>query len=220
MRIGSLGGTIDGRSFSFACVVASSAGKASQAVGDTDRANRIVGALSESTQRIGEIVQLISDIAAQTNLLALNATIEAARAGEQGRGFAVVASEVKTLATQTSNATNEIRTQIGEIQQATSDAVEAMRGVGSSIGELNEMSKAIASSTGSQQAATHDIARNVAQAADGTRVASESANRMREISQATGKAAQELLASAQGVTRDATTLTREIDTLLHSIRAA
>jgi hypothetical protein len=79
----------------------------------------MVEGLLEATQKIGEVMGLIQNIAAQTNLLALNATIEAARAGEAGRGFAVVASEVKALATQTAKATEEIADQIQTIRDAT-----------------------------------------------------------------------------------------------------
>jgi methyl-accepting chemotaxis protein len=112
-------------------------------------------------------VALITDIAAQTNLLALNATIEAARAGEAGKGFAVVASEVKSLATQTASATDEIGGQIAAIQQATSDAASAIEGIGETVGTINEFSSGIAAAVEEQDAATREIARNVEEAAAG-----------------------------------------------------
>jgi len=87
--------------------------------------------------RIGDVVNLISTIAAQTNLLALNATIEAARAGAAGRGFAVVASEVKSLATQTSKATDEIASQIAEVQNATNEAVDAIGEISTTIDTID-----------------------------------------------------------------------------------
>ncbi len=92
------------------------------------------------TQKIGEVVTLIQNIASQTNLLALNATIEAARAGEHGRGFAVVASEVKALANQTAKATEEISAQIQDIQTATGEAVSAIQAIGGTIAEIDEIS--------------------------------------------------------------------------------
>ncbi|MBB5696071.1 methyl-accepting chemotaxis protein [Muricoccus pecuniae] len=124
--------------------------------------------LAEGAQRIGEVVRLISDIAGQTNLLALNATIEAARAGDAGKGFAVVASEVKILASQTAKATEEIGRQITEMQGATALAVEAIRGIGATVGQSSEIAAAIAAAVEEQGAATREIARNVSEAAAGT----------------------------------------------------
>src|SRR6185437_16204677 len=118
---------------------------AKQAVADAQRTNGTVNTLAEAAQKIGQVVQLIQDIASQTNLLALNATIEAARAGEAGKGFAVVASEVKSLANQTAKATEEIAGQIAAIQGATGSVVTAIRGIGGTIGEMSEIATAIAS---------------------------------------------------------------------------
>ena len=103
-----------------------------------------------SAGRIGEVVGLINTIAAQTNLLALNATIEAARAGEAGRGFAVVASEVKSLASQTAKATEEISEQIADIQKVAGEAIDAIKGIGGIIGEVNEVATAIAAAVRSR----------------------------------------------------------------------
>src|SRR3546814_7043839 len=99
----------------------------------TDRARETgatVDGLAQAASKIGEVVNLITEIASQTNLLALNATIEAARAGEAGKGFAVVASEVKNLATQTAQATEDISAQIAAIQAATQSSVAAIGGIG------------------------------------------------------------------------------------------
>src|SRR5690606_3955923 len=119
--------------------------------------NQQVQGLADAAQRIGEVVQLITDIASQTNLLALNATIEAARAGEAGKGFAVVASEVKNLANETAKATDEITGQIAGIQQATKAAVEAIRSIGQTISQINEIATTIASAVEEQGAATQEI---------------------------------------------------------------
>jgi methyl-accepting chemotaxis protein len=116
--------------------------------------------LNEAAERIGQVVQLISEIAAQTNLLALNATIEAARAGDAGRGFAVVASEVKTLASQTAQATDDITRQIGEIQSATRALVDGIGAITRAIEGIHDRSTSINADIESQGDATRDIARS------------------------------------------------------------
>ena len=133
--------------------------------------------LAKSAGRIGEVVGLINTIAAQTNLLALNATIEAARAGEAGRGFAVVASEVKSLASQTAKATEEISEQIADIQKVAGDAIDAIKGIGSIIGEVNEVATAIAAAVQEQGAATQEITRSTQFAAQGTKNVSDNITR-------------------------------------------
>ncbi|MBB99851.1 MAG: chemotaxis protein [Rhodobacteraceae bacterium] len=138
------------------------------AVSNAAKSNEKIGSLTAASQKIGDIVKLISDIAEQTNLLALNATIEAARAGEAGKGFAVVAAEVKGLAEQTAKATAEIAAQIGEIQSATNESAEAIGGVSSTIQNMNDISTAIAAAVEEQGAATGEISRNISQASDGT----------------------------------------------------
>ncbi len=148
--------------------VAQSTKISQQAVADAHRTDGIVQALAEGAEKIGRVVQLITDIAGQTNLLALNATIEAARAGEAGKGFAVVASEVKSLATQTGKATGEISMQINQIQGATHEAVEAIRAITGTIEEVSAIAIAIAAAVEEQRAATAEIARNVQQTATST----------------------------------------------------
>jgi methyl-accepting chemotaxis protein len=129
---------------------AHAAGIASRAVSQARETDGTVQGLAKSAGRIGEVVGLINTIAAQTNLLALNATIEAARAGEAGRGFAVVASEVKSLASQTAKATGEISEQISDIQKVANEAIDAIKGIGSIIGEVNEVATAIAAAVQEQ----------------------------------------------------------------------
>src|SRR3546814_12767605 len=131
----------------------------------TENITTRVKGLDDAAQKIGEVIGLIQDIAEQTNLLALNATIEAARAGEMGKGFAVVAGEVKSLATQTAKATEEIGNQIGGMQEATGSAVAAIEGIRAIMSSINQNASAIAAAVEEQNAATNDIARNVQQAA-------------------------------------------------------
>ena len=152
-----------------ACGRRSPAARSNQAR-DTDST---VQGLAKSAGRIGEVVGLINTIAAQTNLLALNATIEAARAGEAGRGFAVVASEVKSLASQTAKATEEISERISDIQKVAGEAIDAIKGIGSIIGEVNEVATAIAAAVQEQGAATQEITRSTQYAAQGTKNVSE-----------------------------------------------
>lgn len=138
------------------------------ALSEAQRANAQIANLAQSGKEIGDVVQLIHDIAGQTNLLALNATIEAARAGEAGKGFAVVASEVKSLALQTGKATDSIAGQIAAVQEATSVAVAAIGGIAQRMQEINQDTSSIAASVQEQDAATRAISHNVGIAVEST----------------------------------------------------
>ncbi len=193
---------------------------ADQAVKQAVKTDASIVGLSNAATRIGEVVQLITDIAAQTNLLALNATIEAARAGEAGRGFAVVASEVKALASQTAKATEEIGAQIAGMQSATGDAVIAIKEISETITRISEIAAAIAAAVEEQGATTQEIARNVQQAAHGT---SEVATTITEVDRGageTGSASTQVLASAQSLSSESSRLKVEVDKFLTNVRAA
>ena len=191
-----------------------------KAVEEMRRANAQVEGLNQSAQKVGEVVSLISDIAAQTNLLALNATIEAARAGEAGKGFAVVASEVKSLAGQTARATEEIGQQISAIQGATADTVTAIKGIADTIGELTDIATAIATAIQQQGAATQEIARNVQQAAAGTTDVSTNIAGVNETAGETGEAARQVLAAAGELSRHAEGLRQQVESFLGGVKAA
>jgi methyl-accepting chemotaxis protein len=150
----------------------------------------------------------------------LNATIEAARAGEAGKGFAVVASEVKSLATQTARATEDIATQIAAIQAATHQAVEAIHGIGRTVGQVNEISATIAAAVEEQGAATQEITRNTQDVARGTHDVSQNIAGVSEGADATGHAAAQVLASAGELNQHAERLRAEVDAFLGKIRAA
>jgi len=188
------------------------------AVTEVDAANAKVQGLADAAKKIGEVVALITDIADQTNLLALNATIEAARAGEAGKGFAVVASEVKNLANQTAKATEEISSQIGDIQGATEDAVHAIGSIGGIINQMNEIASTIAAAVEEQGAATQEIARNVEQAAAGTGEVSANITGVTQAAGETGHSAGEMLSAAGELSQQAEMLRSEVDKFLVNIR--
>jgi methyl-accepting chemotaxis protein len=200
--------------------VSTSARMSGKAVDEARRTDGIVRALAEGAQRIGQVVELITNIAGQTNLLALNATIEAARAGEAGKGFAVVASEVKGLANQTANATQEIAQQIGQIQSATRDAVEAIKTISSTIEEVSGIATTIASAVEQQGAATAEIARNVQQTAASAQEVTINISGVSNAANSTGESAVHVLNAAGSLSRQAERLTGEVDSFVTHVRAA
>ncbi|WP_439541533.1 methyl-accepting chemotaxis protein [Hyphomicrobium sp.] len=193
---------------------------AAQAVHQASKTNDQVTQLSETANRIGNVVGLINTIASQTNLLALNATIEAARAGDAGKGFAVVAQEVKALAAQTAKATSEIAAQISGMQTATGEAVNAIQEITTTIAKMSEISGAIAAAVEQQSATTQEISRNVMEAAKGT---SEVAMSITDVSQGasdTGTASAQVLSSARQLSSDSRSLREQVDSFLRTVRAA
>ena len=193
---------------------------ARKAVDEAGQTDATMQGLAENASRISVVVDLIQVIASQTNLLALNATIEAARAGDAGKGFAVVASEVKSLANQTAKATDEIRSQIASMQEVTTSAVSAIRNIGQTIGEINEVTTAIAAAVEEQGTATREIARNIQHAAGGTSEVSSNIVGVSTASAEAGSAAGEVLSASGALRREADVLRSEIDAFLSNIRAA
>jgi methyl-accepting chemotaxis protein/aerotaxis receptor len=197
-----------------------SARMAGNAVDQVHSATERVSALSSAASRIGDIVEIINNIAGQTNLLALNATIEAARAGEAGRGFSVVASEVKALAEQTGKATGEIGQQIGDIQSATQESVAAINEIRNSIEKLSGISSTIASAIEEQGATTQEVSRNVQHAAQGAQEVSSNVGNLQRGAAETGTASSLVLTAAQTLSRDSARLKAEVNNFLNSVRVA
>jgi methyl-accepting chemotaxis protein len=199
---------------------AHAAGIANRAVNQARETDGTVQGLAKSAGRIGEVVGLINTIASQTNLLALNATIEAARAGEAGRGFAVVASEVKSLASQTAKATEEISEQIADIQKVAGEAIDAIKNIGGIIGEVNEVATAIAAAVQEQGAATQEITRSTQYAAQGTRNVSENISGVKTDADAAAAAADDVKRASETLETQSQQLGSQVTNFLGKIRAA
>ena len=200
--------------------VTHSADIARDAVNQAETTNEKVHGLVQSAQKIGDVVQLINDIASQTNLLALNATIEAARAGEAGKGFAVVANEVKSLAGQTAKATEEIGAQIVEIRNATNETVQAIGDIGGTISKIDEISSAIASAVEEQGAATQEIASSVQRAASSTNDVSSNIADVTDVAGETGNAANQVLNAVNDLSQQTNVLRGSVDEFLNRVRTA
>ncbi len=185
-----------------------------------DKSRDTIHTLSDAADKIGEVVQLVQAIASQTNLLALNATIEAARAGEAGKGFAVVASEVKSLAHQTSKATDEITSHVASIQGITAETRGAIDGISKTLSEISAIMSGIEVDTAQQRNATQDISKSVQDAARGTLDVSNHIAQITSTSAQTGRMAAEARDSAVDLSQQAETLKREVDEFILSVRAS
>jgi methyl-accepting chemotaxis protein len=193
---------------------------ASAAVRQANETDARIAALSSAATSVSNVVSLITDIAEQTNLLALNATIEAARAGDAGRGFAVVAAEVKSLATQTAQATGQVSAQIAEMQAATRDSVSAIKEIGTTISRISHIALSVAQAIDDQRAATDEIARNVDSARHST---TEVADNLGDVSRAaneTDSASGEVLSLARSLASEGDKLKVEVEKFLTTVRAA
>jgi methyl-accepting chemotaxis protein len=194
--------------------------EAARTTTQTTQTTQTIDGLAEKAQKIGEIIGLIQAIAAQTNLLALNATIEAARAGEAGRGFAVVAQEVKSLASQTAHATDRIAEHVAAIQSATEGAVHAIASIATTMQEAEGFTAGIAVAVEEQSAATKEISRSAAEAAEETQSSANSMDGLTAIVGDTDQAAAQVHRSATEVARQARHVNETIDKFLRSVAAA
>jgi len=198
--------------------IGDSHGAAAEAAEEASKTDTLVQGLSEAAKRVGDVVQIISTIASQTNLLALNATIEAARAGEMGKGFAVVATEVKTLATQTAKATEEITVQINSMQTVTNQAVEAIRTIGARIMRINDIAGDIEHSIEQQQFATEEIARNIHLAASSTGNVTSNIGEVTSAALDTKAASEKVLSTANTLADEFSVLRHESHEFLDAVR--
>jgi methyl-accepting chemotaxis protein len=187
---------------------------------EVEQIGTIAGSLASVADRIGGVVQVISDIASQTNLLALNATIEAARAGEAGKGFAVVAQEVKLLANQTAQATATIARQIAEMQAVTQAVVSAIASIGGAILRTSAIAIAVSESVEQQADATVEISASSQRAAAGTEQVAQKIGGVTRAAAEAGEAADAVLALARQLSADSERLEQEIGGFIGELQAA
>lgn len=200
--------------------MASEAARVSRETAESSVAvTRVMTTLENASQKIGGVVQLISQIARQTNLLALNATIEAARAGEAGKGFAVVASEVKQLARQTASATSEITAEISTLRVASEQSAKSIGALNHTIEQLRDVSARMEHVITEQKSTVQEIARNIHHVAEGVQQVTSSIGSVQEVARSTNDNVDQLRIAADEVSRQATALAGQSTSFLATIRS-
>ncbi|TQK71072.1 methyl-accepting chemotaxis protein [Nocardioides sp. SLBN-35] len=189
-----------------------------RAVEETEQVMTTVQSLSTASQEIGDVVGVISQVASQTRLLALNATIEAARAGEYGKGFAVVASEVKTLASETADATSLIEQQVHAIQAAAGAAVTAIETIGAAVRGMGDNVATIAGAVGEQRHAAAELSRTTSEAAGAVSGVNEDVTAIEEATIATSTGATEMTGASLELSRLSADLRTHVAGFLQQIR--
>lgn len=184
------------------------------AVAKAQRTDDVVRGLGAASKKITEVVGLINDLAEQTNLLALNAAIEAARAGDAGRGFAVVADEVKKLASNTSNATVEIREQIRGIQDVSEQSVVALQAVVEAIHRIRDNATTVSAAVEEQSGVAKTIANNVRDAANRVQQVDDNMNGIEQAANDTGVAADQVSGAATEVQASFTEMKGQVQSVL------
>lgn len=191
-----------------------------QAVNISKTSEEEVNNLQQISQEIGDVIQLITDIAEQTNLLALNATIEAARAGEAGKGFAVVANEVKSLAAQTSDATEDIAEKIQAIQSASGKSAKSIAQIGTVISDIDQYIGGIVAAIEEQNAVTAEISRNVDFVSQSSGRVSENVQKIQTQSNEVSQSSQSVNDNAGQMAKEADVLSREVEVFLSAMQNA
>lgn len=186
----------------------------------TANADALANALTQSSDKVSNAMEMISAISGQINLLALNATIESARAGEAGKGFAVVANEVKNLAGQTDKSVVEIKGVVDEMRTASHAIIAALNEIKTSVGSISEASSSVASAVEEQSATTNEIARSMQTAASGTNTISTNLIDVSSSAAHAGAAAEQMLQASQELSKQAESLNSQVDGFLSKIRAA
>jgi methyl-accepting chemotaxis protein len=191
-----------------------------KSVSQADDADTQAVALTNASDRIREVMIVISNIASQTNLLALNATIESARAGEAGKGFAIVAKEVKILAAQTDKSVQEIQIVVEDMKKASENIVAALKGIKQSVGGISEATSSVSSAVEKQSATTSEIAHNMQSAAQGTLMISENLKNVSNISSNASYTSAQMLQATQELSKQAENLNQQVDSFLQKMNTA